>query len=74
MIVNRIGDFGLILAIFVIYDVFKSLTFSTVFATVDILKDTEIIILGVSLNALVLIGVLLLVGAAGKSAQLGLHT
>ena len=74
MIVNRIGDIGLALAMFVIYDVFKSLDFSVIFATVDLIKNTQITLFTFNFNALILIGILLLVGATGKSAQLGLHT
>ena len=74
MVVNRIGDIGLALAMFIIYDVFKSLKFSVIFSTVDVLKDTCITIFTFSFNALVVISILLLIGATGKSAQLGLHT
>ena len=74
MVVNRIGDVGLALAMFIIYDVFKSLDFSVVFPLVDLLKDTTITIWTFSFNALIMIGILLLIGATGKSAQLGLHT
>lgn len=74
MIVNRIGDIGLALAMFVIYDLFKSLDFSIIFSTVDLLKDSNITIFSFSFNALTTIGILLLIGATGKSAQLGLHT
>lgn len=74
MVVNRIGDIGLALAMFVIYDVFKSLNFSVIFSTVDLFKDTNIYIFSYPINALVIIGIFLLIGATGKSAQLGLHT
>lgn len=74
MIVNRIGDVGLALAMFVTYDIFKSLKFSVIFATVDLLKDSTLNFLFVSCNAFTIIGILLLIGATGKSAQLGLHT
>ena len=74
MVVNRIGDIGLALAMFVIYDTFKSLKFSVIFSTIDLLKETEIIFFNYSINAFMLIGILLLIGATGKSAQLGLHT
>lgn len=74
MVVNRIGDIGLALAMFIIYDVFKSLNFSVIFSTVDLLKDSTITLFTYSFNALIIIGILLLIGATGKSAQLGLHT
>jgi NADH-quinone oxidoreductase subunit L len=65
-IVNRCGDFGFLLALFLIANHFGSLDFQTVFAKV---KD-----LPVEANAgfLTAISLLLLVGATGKSAQIPL--
>src|SRR6202046_3030670 len=63
-IVNRIGDFGFSLAMFLIVKQFGSLDFSTVF------HQTA----GASSASLTLIGLLLLVGACGKSAQIPLYT
>jgi NADH-quinone oxidoreductase subunit L len=74
MIVNRIGDVGIALAMFVIYDTFKSLEFESIFAMSSLVKDQTITIINFEINRLTLIGILLLVGAAGKSAQMGLHT
>jgi len=66
-IVNRIGDFGFSLAIFLIVVNFKSLDFGTVFSAVQRWPvDT-------GWGTLTIIGLLLLVGAAGKSAQLPLY-
>jgi NADH-quinone oxidoreductase subunit L len=62
-IVNRIGDFGFSLAVFYIVKQFGSLDFGTVFSKAP----------GASESALTLIGLLLLVGACGKSAQLPLY-
>jgi NADH-quinone oxidoreductase subunit L len=62
-IVNRIGDFGFILAIFLIGANFSSLDFGTVFAAVP----------GKSEGLLTLIALLLFVGACGKSAQFPLY-
>jgi NADH-quinone oxidoreductase subunit L len=62
-IVNRIGDFGFSLAMFYIVKTFGTLDFGTVFARAP----------GVSEGALTLIGLLLLVGATGKSAQIPLY-
>jgi len=63
-IVNRIGDFGFALAMFLIFRNFHSLEFSKVLpqaatATEDVLTT---------------IGLLLMVGACGKSAQIPLYT
>jgi len=74
MIVNRIGDFGLALGIFLIYVAFNSVEYSTVFALVPLFQTDFISFLGFQMHLLSLIGVLLFIGAIGKSAQLGLHT
>ncbi|PIR39573.1 MAG: NADH-quinone oxidoreductase subunit L [Alphaproteobacteria bacterium CG11_big_fil_rev_8_21_14_0_20_39_49] len=73
-IVNRVGDFGLILGIFAIYMIFGSLNFSEVFAKTDVFSDSVINIFGEQYNAITVICLLLFIGAMGKSAQLGLHT
>src|SRR5436305_12870582 len=62
-IVNRIGDFGFALAMFLIFRQFGSLDFGTVFKQAP----------GGSEAVLTTIGLLLLVGACGKSAQLPLY-
>jgi len=74
MIVNRIGDFGLALGIFAIYITFHSVEYSTVFALVPQFKNETIQFLTFDVSLLNLIGILLFIGAVGKSAQLGLHT
>ncbi|HWB86843.1 MAG TPA: NADH-quinone oxidoreductase subunit L [Bryobacteraceae bacterium] len=62
-IVNRIGDFGFALAMFYIVKTFGSLDFATVFSHAS----------GASQGVLTAIGLLLLLGACGKSAQLPLY-
>jgi NADH-quinone oxidoreductase subunit L len=62
-IVNRIGDFGFSLAMFLIVVNFGSLDFGTVFTSVA----------GKSEAALTAIAFLLLLGACGKSAQIPLY-
>jgi NADH-quinone oxidoreductase subunit L len=62
-IVNRIGDFGFSLAMFLIVKNFGSLDFGAVFSSVD----------GKSETTLTAIAFLLLVGACGKSAQIPLY-
>jgi len=66
-IVNRIGDFGFSLAVFLVFLGFGSLDFGAVFAAAS-QRPVE-----TSAGALTLIGLLLLVGAAGKSAQIPLY-
>ena len=74
MIVNRIGDFGLALGIFCIYIKFNSVEYSTVFALVPYFENDVLNFLGFECHLLTLVGILLFIGAVGKSAQLGLHT
>ena len=74
MLVNRVGDFGLALGIMAIFYVFKTVSFPAIFAAVPFTTHTNFIFLDQSFNALNVIGVLLFIGAVGKSAQLGLHT
>ncbi len=74
IVVNRFGDFGLILGILGIFYVFRSLDFNVVFSLVYIMKDYNIFLFGNEINAITVISVFLFIGAVGKSAQLGLHT
>jgi len=74
MIVNRIGDFGLALGIFTIYIFFQSVEYTSVFAMVPFFADQQVCFLSMNFNLLNVIGILLFVGAVGKSAQIGLHT
>ena len=74
MIVNRIGDFGLSLAMFAIFLVFKSVDFTTVFATAPLFVNESFIFFNIEVDKLTLICILLFLGAVGKSAQIGLHT
>jgi len=73
-VVNRVGDFGFALGIFGLYYLTDSIRFDDVFAAAPALAETELRFLWTDWNAANLIGVLLFVGAMGKSAQLFLHT
>ncbi len=73
-VVNRVGDFGFALAIFALFYLTDSLRLDDVFAQGAKLGDTQIHFLWRGWNAANLIGVLLFIGAMGKSAQLFLHT
>jgi len=74
MIVNRVGDFGLAIGIMAVYYVFRSIDFSTVFASAYYLYESKFIFLNIEFDAITVICLLLFVGAVGKSAQIGLHT
>jgi NADH-quinone oxidoreductase subunit L len=73
-VVNRVGDFGFALGIFGLFYLTDSVRFDDVFARVEDLSRTNLHFLAWDFNAANLIGVLLFIGACGKSAQLFLHT
>lgn len=74
MLVNKVGDFFMLLALFAIYFVFNTLDYDLVFALSPLVVNYKIFICGIDFFALDVICLLLLLGAMGKSAQLGLHT
>ena len=73
-VVNRVGDFGFALGIFALFYLTDSIRFDEVFAAAPKLAETNLHFLWADWNAANLIGVLLFIGAMGKSAQLILHT
>ena len=73
-VVNRVGDFGFALGIFLIFYLFDTVNYSEVFDLIPYYSDKNLFFLGLELNAINLICVLLFVGAMGKSAQIFLHT
>ncbi len=73
-IVNRVGDFGLAIGIFIIFLIFGTLNFEEIFAEVSNFTKTNLSIFGREYNAITLICVFLFIGAMGKSAQFFLHT
>lgn len=73
MVVNRIGDIGVVLAMLVIFDLFQTLDYGSVFALVPYFYNSNYAFLNFSFSALDLVAVLLFIGVAGKSAQIGLH-
>ncbi len=73
-IVNRVGDFGLIVAIALIYLTFGSVNFAEVFAAVPAHLNDSFGLLGAEFRTIDVIAILLFVGAMGKSAQIFLHT
>ena len=74
MIMNRIGDFGLVMGIMLIFISYKSVDYATVFSLTPIFVNKNINFLNLEVDLLSTIGLFLFVGAVGKSAQLGLHT
>ena len=73
-LVNRVGDFGFALGIFLIFYLFGTVNYSEVFEQIPSAIDKKVIFLGFEANAINLICLLLFIGAMGKSAQILLHT
>jgi len=63
MFTNRVGDYFLTIGFFVIFFTFGTLDYATVFSLAPYINT----------NVITFIAILLLLGAAAKSAQLGLH-
>ena len=73
-VVNRVGDFGFALGIFLIFYLFGTVNYVEVFQQVPQIIDKELLFLGISMKAIDLICIFLFIGAMGKSAQIFLHT
>jgi NADH-quinone oxidoreductase subunit L len=65
-VMNRIGDLGFLIAVFLIFATFGSVEFASIFPQAASMAPGN--------NTLVLITILLFIGAAGKSAQIPLFT
>jgi proton-translocating NADH-quinone oxidoreductase chain L len=74
MLINRIGDFFILLGIFLIFFIFNTLNYDSIFllsiSSVDFIISYKMF----QLSFLDIICFLLFLGAMGKSAQFGLHT
>lgn len=64
LVVNRVGDMFLSVGFFTMFFVFGNLDYATVFSIAPFIHE----------NTITIIGLLLLLAAMGKSAQIGLHT
>jgi len=73
-VVNRVGDFGFALGIFLIFYLFGTVNYSEVFEQIPTIIDKKLLFLGIEIKAVDLICLLLFIGAMGKSAQIFLHT
>ena len=81
-VVNRVGDFGFALGIFLIFYLFGTINYDEVFQQVPSMTaagvtpflDKELVFLEINFRAVDLICLLLFIGAMGKSAQILLHT
>ena len=73
-IVNRIGDFGLAIAIFLIFFFFGTINFEEAFQATSQYSEKKLVFFGIEVNLITLICIFLFIGAMGKSAQFLLHT
>jgi NADH-quinone oxidoreductase subunit L len=73
-LVNRVGDVGFALGIAAVFFLTGAATFDGAFAAAPDVAESSISFLGMQASALDVVGILLFIGAMGKSAQLGLHT
>lgn len=71
---NRIGDFGLLLGILLLFYFFRTVDFSTIFVLAPYFMLKTFSFLNYDFEILTLIGFFLFIGSIGKSAQIGLHT
>ena len=73
---NRIGDFGLLLGVFLIFWQFKTVNYLTVFSLINFyyLNSMSFLVPFLNIDILSLICILLFIGVMGKSAQICLHT
>jgi proton-translocating NADH-quinone oxidoreductase chain L len=82
ILLNRVGDFGLLYAILLIFYYFKSVDFATVFLLAPLMSEffftcqieVGFFSLYCNIHVLSFICFWLFFGAVGKSAQIGLHT
>ena len=74
MLVNWIGDFGLLVGILLIFNYFNAADYSSIFLITPLFSETVVNFLNISIDLLTVISYFLFIGAVGKSAQIGLHT
>ena len=73
-VVNRVGDFGLMIGVFLIFFSYGTVNYNEVFEQTPSMLSEKVNFLGFDFNLITLICLLLFVGAMGKSAQFLLHT
>jgi NADH-quinone oxidoreductase subunit L len=73
MVVNRVGDLAFAVGIAAIFLKFGAVDFATIFADIPQHMDDTYHVLGGDFRVYEVIGVLLFIGAMGKSAQILLH-
>ena len=73
-VVNRVGDLFFAVGIGMLFALFGTVSFTEIFAAIPAHAEDTYSVLGGTFRAYEVIGVLLFLGAMGKSAQIGLHT
>jgi len=73
-VVNRVGDLGLALGIFLIFYLLGTVNYSDVFQQIPYIAGNELLFIGIHVKVVDLICIFLFIGAMGKSAQIFLHT
>ncbi len=73
-VVNRVGDFGFALGIFLLFRLTGSVSLEAARAAAPSLVGVNVHVFGMDLDALTITCLLLFMGAMGKSAQFLLHT
>ena len=73
-IVNRVGDFGILIALFTTFIIFGTLDINEILILINSHLETSFNFMSFDIHALTLISMLFFIGCMGKSAQFGLHT
>lgn len=73
-VVNRVGDFGFLIGIAILFFSTRSLDFDTIFSMNEQLSESTFSLFSFEINTLNTACFFLFMGAMGKSAQLFLHT
>lgn len=73
MLINKIGDLGLLIAISIIFNIFNNLKYNIIFCIISYMSKINIIFFNINFCVIDIICLFLFIGAMGKSAQFGLH-
>jgi len=73
MLINKIGDLALFIAISLLFFLFGTLKYTVIFSLISYFLDVKFVFFTISCSYITLICFFLFLGAMGKSAQLGLH-
>jgi NADH-ubiquinone oxidoreductase chain 5 len=73
LIVNRVGDFGFLCGLLILFYYFRSVDFSAIFVLAPFFKNISISFMNINFYCLNVICFFLFLGSIGKSAQIGLH-